>query len=106
MNKEVFICSCGKLCLKRTGLTNHQSSCEVAKKSKSEGKPPYVIRMIEPIAEDSDPDVAQFVELSTSITVDLRKDGNISAARRARTNLVKLRNLIIPLRKKILGRMK
>jgi len=90
------ICLCGKICLKRTG-------CEVAKKSKNTQS--YVIRSIEPVIEDDDQDVAKFVELTTSIIVDLRKD-NISASRRARNNLVKLRNLIIPLRKKILGRMK
>ena len=56
--------------------------------------------------EDHDSDVLNFIELTTSIIVDLRKSDNISASRRARTNLIKLRNLIIPLRKKILGRMK
>lgn len=87
-------------------MTNHQSSCVVAKKSRADGKPPYVVRMIEPVIEDDDEDVVKFVELTTSIFVDLRKNDNISASRRARTNLIKLRNLIIPLRKKILGRMK
>lgn len=107
---NVIFCVCGKLCTSRPGLTLHVKRCRDAQKAIGEGKS-YIkdnSDIIIPKAEYSGK-VKQFSELSESIAMDAHlalSEHNKSAGRRARTNMITMRDLIIPMRKEILDMIK
>jgi hypothetical protein len=107
---SVIFCVCGKLCTSRPGLTLHIKRCKDAQKAICEGKP-YVkdsTDIIIPKAEYSGK-VKQFSDLAESIAMDAHlalSEQNKSAGRRARTNMITMRDLIIPMRKDILDMIK
>jgi len=107
---NVIFCVCGKLCTSRPGLTLHIKRCKDAQKAIGEGKS-YIkdnSDIIIPKAEYSGR-VKLFSELSESIAMDAHlalSEHNKSAGRRARTNMIAMRDLIIPMRKDILDMIK
>lgn len=109
MNHLCLFCTCGKLCTSKAGLTLHQVKCKDAKAAKKEGKP--VTRDTDIIIPRDDycAEIKEFIELADLIAYDsdmAMRNHNKSAGRRARNGLIKLRNMVTPLRKKIMDKIK
>ena len=109
MKVKPQFCICGKLCTSAVGLILHQRRCQDALNAVKAGKP--VTRESDIIIphDNLEPDLKEFLGLSEEIAFDAHlaySEGNKSAGRRARTNLIKLRRMITPLRSKILGSIK
>ena len=101
-------CLCGKLCTSAPGLTLHQKCCLVAKQATKEGKKSTfdsgVVASVKYVDE-----VQKLVDLVEVLAEDANQaltHHNRSAGRRARTLLLKVRDRITPLRKKILDTIK
>jgi hypothetical protein len=106
--KPLF-CVCGKLCTSNVGLILHQRKCSEAKDALKAGKPTTRESDITIPHDDFEPDLTGFIDLAEEVIFDAHLayvDKNKSAGRRARTNLIKLRKLITPLRANILGAVK
>ena len=103
------ICICGKLCTSIQGLILHQRHCQQAKDAISDNKKTTQDSdIIEPHPKYCD-ESQEFIDLADLIAFDSNKaisNNNKSAGRRARVNLLRLREMIIPLREKILTKMK
>ena len=103
-----LVCICNKLCTSKAGFTLHQRICKQAQEAfkcsrKSVRESDIIVNV------DYLPEIREFRELAESIADDANNalsHGNKSAGRRSRVNIIKLGKLIIPLRKKILDKMK
>ena len=99
------LCVCGKLCTSKPGLTLHQRTCKAAQEAIAKGK-----SSIEHSGAEVSPkyckEAAALLDTINKLAIDTHLaivDKNKSAGRRARVSLLKLRDMIIPLRIKILN---
>lgn len=102
------LCICGKLCTSKAGLTLHQRGCKLAIDALAAGTPTVVESHVESHIEYIQ-QVREMVDLVNELAFDADKalkSRNKSAGRRARINLLKLRDMIVPMREEILEKMK
>ena len=101
----ILVCACGKVCTSHPGITLHHKNCPTAKKLITDGKKGYKIpRQESSIDNVSTPELRKLVEFAESVAVDGDMaicNGNKSAGRRARGDLLRIRDLIVPIRKRI-----
>lgn len=108
MQQPIF-CVCGKLCTSKAGLTLHQRNCKPALSAITSGKSAVKESDIIFPRVELIPEMREFFELAELVAYDSNSalvDGNKSAGRRARVGMIKMRNIMIPLRKKILKKIK
>ena len=102
----ILTCVCGKICTSRVGVSLHHKNCNIARKSIENGEAGYC--MSNSGDGISTPELKELIGLAECVAIDgdmAINQGNKSAGRRARVNLLKIRDMIIPIMKRIHDRM-
>lgn len=106
---NIIYCICGKMCTSKPGITLHRRYCKEAKEAMLAGKSPLKeTDIIQPRIKYINM-VDEFAKVAEAVAYDAHialTEDNKSAGRRARTGFIQLRDMIIPIRKKILDKMK
>ncbi len=106
---NIIYCVCGKMCTSLPGLTLHQRSCPEVLDAKKENKPiTKETNIIQPKIKYIG-DIDEFVRLVEIVANDAHialTENNRSAGRRARTGFIRIRDMITPIRKQILDKLK
>lgn len=101
-------CICGRVCTTKAGFALHQKSCEKVKEAREKGESTSLdVDVVEQI--DFVEPVKQLVDAVNELAEDAHKaitENNKSAGRRSRIALLKLKQMILPLRKQILDHIK
>jgi len=100
MGLRVYVCKCGKVCTTKAGVVLHHKFCRYKS---------HVEEMIQQnVHGELSDELKELIDLAEYVAVDANdafKNNNISAARRARVGLLKIRNMILPIRKSLLEKV-
>lgn len=100
---QVYMCQCGKICTSKAGYSLHGVRCKKYQANEEH----KCIELTD--NEELLPEAKKIFDLVQIMAFDATRaicNHNKSAGRRARLDLVRIRSLITPLRKKILDSMK
>ena len=105
---KYIVCICDKLCTSKAGLVLHQRKCTIAISANKKGE--KSVKEDEEISFKNEykKPAKNFLELAEEIAHDADQAlrfGNKSAGRRSRTNMIKLREVILSLRKEVLQKI-